>query len=341
MEPLRIGVLGAARISELAIVKPARALGARLVGVAARDRSRAVEFAERHGVERVHDSYDALLADPEVEVVYNPLANGLHGPWNLRAIMAGKHVLSEKPSASNATEAGRVRAAARERSVTVVEAVHYLHHPLFRRVLQLLEDGSLGELESVEAPMRMPAPADDDPRWDLALAGGSTMDLGCYSIHAVRMIGRRSGGASRLRGSGTLTLVGAKAGERAGHPGVDEWLTAAYRYPDGATATAASHMAADAWDFSLTVTGTGGRVRAENFVQPHVDDRLTVSTAEGERVERLGERSSYTYQLEALTTHLREAAPFPLDLDDAVEQMEAVDAAYELAGLPPRPAFTG
>ena len=95
MEPLRIGVLGAARISGLAIAGPARTTGDRLVAVAARDRSRAEAFAAEHGVERVVDSYADVLADPEVEVVYNPLANSLHGPWNLAAVAAGRHVLTE------------------------------------------------------------------------------------------------------------------------------------------------------------------------------------------------------------------------------------------------------
>ncbi len=331
MEPLRIGVLGAARISELAIVEPAKVSGARLVAVAARDRERAERFAHDHGVERVHDSYDGVLTDPEVEVVYNPLANALHGPWNLRAIASGKHVLSEKPFASNATEARMVRDASITAGVTVIEALHYLHHPLFRRVLELLDDGTLGRLQSVTAPMRMPAPDDADPRWDLRLAGGSTMDLGCYALHAVRTIGRHHAGAPNL--------VSATAGEREGHPGVDEWLTTEFSYPSGATATAGSHMAADEWDFSLTVTGDRGRARAHNFVQPHIDNRLTVTTADGEHEERLGDRSSYTCQLEALTAHLREGAPLPIDLDDAVAQMQSVDMAYESAGLAPRPAL--
>jgi predicted dehydrogenase len=330
MEPLRIGVLGAARISELAIVTPARTCGARLVAVAARERSRAEDFAARHGVERVHASYDELLADPAVEVVYNPLANGLHGPWNLRAIAAGKHVLTEKPFASNAAEAASVRNAARAQGATVVEAFHYVHHPLFHRVIQLLEEGAVGELRSVRAPMRMPAPAEDDPRWQLALAGGSTMDLGCYSIHAARTIGKWCAGAPSLQG--------ARAGQRRGHPGVDEWLTAEYRYPGDASVVAASHMAAEELDFSLTLVGSRGQFRVENFVQPHVDDRLTVRDGEGERVERLGRRSSYAYQLEALTAHLREGTPFPLDLDDAVAQMKAIDEVYTAAGLAPRPA---
>src|SRR5580765_7559409 len=118
-EPLRVGILGAARICELAIVKPAHVTGTRLVTVAARDRRRAEAFAAEHGVERIADSYAAVLADPEVEVVYNPLPNALHGPWNLAAVAAGKHVLSEKPFASTAEEAIEVRAAAQDAGVTV------------------------------------------------------------------------------------------------------------------------------------------------------------------------------------------------------------------------------
>jgi len=109
VEPLRIGVLGAARISELSIIGPAAATGTRLVAVAARDRGRAETFAQTHGIERVHESYADVIADPEVEAIYNPLANSLHAPWNKAAILAGKHVLTEKPFASNTTEAAQVR----------------------------------------------------------------------------------------------------------------------------------------------------------------------------------------------------------------------------------------
>ena len=97
--PLRIGILGAARIADRSIVGPARATGHRLAAVAARDPERAEAFASTHGVERGLDSYADLVADPSIDVVYNPLANGLHGPWNLAALAAGKHVLTEKPSA--------------------------------------------------------------------------------------------------------------------------------------------------------------------------------------------------------------------------------------------------
>src|SRR5882757_9693891 len=118
---LRIGVLGASRIAELAIVEPARELGHRLVAVAARDPYRTQLFAEKHGVERVLASYDDVVNDPEVDAVYNPLANSLHAPWNLAAIAAGKPVLTEKPFARNRIEAEEVAAASEAAGVTVLE----------------------------------------------------------------------------------------------------------------------------------------------------------------------------------------------------------------------------
>jgi predicted dehydrogenase len=329
MEPVRIGVLGAARIAELSIVSPARTTADRLVAVAARDRGRAEAFAAAHGVERVLGAYADVVADPEVELVYNPLANAMHGPWNLAAVRAGKHVLTEKPFASNAAEAVQVRDAAVAAGVTVLEGFHYLFHPVTRRLLELVDAGALGELRHVEADVRMPAPADADPRWSLELGGGALMDLGCYGLHAHRMLAPWAGGAPRL--------VAARGGERAGHPGVDEWLEADLEFPGGATGVARCHMAADRWRMRCRVVGDRGEATAANFVQPHLDDRVTVTTGAGERVERLGTRSSYTYQLEAVRAHLRQGAALPIDADDAVATMRLIDDCYRAAGFQPRP----
>ncbi|MEV6944484.1 Gfo/Idh/MocA family oxidoreductase [Streptomyces sp. NPDC051172] len=328
-EPLRIGVLGAARITERALIDPARTTGHRLVAVAARDRSRAEAFAAEHGVERVADSYAALLADPEVEIVYNPLANGLHGPWNLAALAAGKHVLSEKPSASNAEEAAEVREAAAKAGTVFMEAFHYLFHPVTRRLHELLAGGELGELQRVETMVAIPAPEDGDPRWSLPLAGGAVMDLGCYSLHAVRMPAPWAGGAPRL--------VSARGGERAGAPGVDEWLDADLAFPNGATASARCHMAYDKLEMSCRIIGSRGEALAPNFVLPQMDDRIVIRTADGERTERLGTRSSYTYQLEAFAARVREGTPLPLDADDALATMTLIDESYRAAGFEPRP----
>jgi len=262
-------------------------------------------------------------------VVYNPLANALHGPWNLAAVAAGKHVLTEKPSASNAEEAAEVGDAAARAGVTVLEAFHYRFHPVTRRLLELLDSGELGDLRRVEVDAVIPAPADGDPRWSLELAGGALMDLGCYSLHAHRILGPWAGGPPQL--------VAARGGERAGRPGVDEWLEADLRFPNGATGGARCNMAADRDRWPFRIVGTRGEATAANFVQPHVDDRVLVSTAAGERVEELGRRSSYTYQLEALRAHLRDGAPLPVGRDDAVDTMALIDDCYRAAGFQPRP----
>ncbi len=328
-EPLRLGVLGAARIAELAIVKPARATGTRLVAIAARDQARATAFAAQHGVEQALASYADVVAAPDVEAVYNPLPNALHGTWNLAAIGAGKHVLSEKPFAANAEEAADVAAAAHGRGVIVVEGFHYLYHPVTLRLHELLASGDLGELVHVETTLEIQDPGPRDPRWSLALAGGATMDLGCYSLHAQRVLAPWGGGEPEP--------VAARAGERPGDPGVDEWLEAQLRFPSGATGVARCHMASDRRQMVYRVIGSRGEAQVANFVEPHLDDRLTIRTPAGSHVERHGTRSSYTYQLEAFTRAVREGAPLPIDVDDAVANMRLIDRCYDLAGLPPRP----
>ena len=329
MEPLRIGILGAARIAELALVGPAHTTGHRLVAVAARDRSRAEAFAEQHAVERVLASYHDVITDPDVEVVYNPLVNSLHGPWNLAAIHAGKPVLTEKPFASNAEEARNVRDAAVAAGVTVMEGFHYLYHPVTLRLHELLDSGELGELHAVEVDMVMPAPDDSDPRWQYELAGGALMDLGCYALDAHRALARWAGGSPRV--------VAARGGERAGHPGVDEWLDADLVFPSAATGRVHANMAGSHWRFTCRLVGSHGEAAAANFVQPHRDDRVRIKTEAGEREERLGRRSSYTFQLEAFAAHVHTGAPLRNTVDDSVETMQLIDDCYRAAGFAPRP----
>jgi predicted dehydrogenase len=130
---MRIGILGTSSITPLSLVQPAAATGHRLVAVAARHPRRGRAFADEHGVESVHESFQAVLDDPEVDVVYNPLPNSFHAPWNIKAARAGKHVLAEKPSALDAAQAEEVRAAVDAAGVVFLEAFHYPYHPLFQR----------------------------------------------------------------------------------------------------------------------------------------------------------------------------------------------------------------
>jgi predicted dehydrogenase len=323
---LRIGVLGASRIAELAIVDPARELGHRLVAVAARDPARARAFAEKHGVENAVGSYRDVIDHPEVDAIYNPLANALHGPWNRAGVTAGKPVLTEKPFARNRSEAQCVAAAAYAANVEVIEGFHYLYHPVTRRVLDLAATSALGEVRAIEVRMAMPAPDASDPRWSLPMAGGALMDLGCYGLHVMRTLGRR--------GLGRPEITSARASARS--PGVDEWCDVEVRFPGGATGVCSSTMIADDHSFTLRVRGSGGEALAHNFIKPHDDDRVTVSTAGGTTVERWGTRTSYSYQLEAFAARVLDGAPMPIDTADAVDNMAYVDAAYRAAGMNPR-----
>jgi predicted dehydrogenase len=179
--------------------------------------------------------------------------------------------------------------------------------------------------------MRMPAPPDDDPRWSLEVAGGALMDLGCYAVHSLLMAAPFAGGPP--------SPVTAKAGERAGRPGVDEWAEAELRYPGGAVGRLHCHMAADDWQIEHRIVGTRGSVTAPMFVLPMRDDRLIVRVGEEERTERLGTRPTYHYQLESLTAHLRDGALLPegAGVDASVAVAELVDEIYLAAGLQPRP----
>src|SRR5687768_2190668 len=160
-------------IAPPAVIRPARSSTvAEVVAVAARSTERAKAFADKHGIARVHGSYEDLLADPAVDAVYNPLPNGLHGKWTMAALEAGKHVLCEKPFTANADEAVDVAKVEARTGLVVMEAFHYRYHPLADRVVELANDGTLGEIEHIHTWMIIPFIRSDDIRWKLGLAGG-------------------------------------------------------------------------------------------------------------------------------------------------------------------------
>src|SRR6266481_9986963 len=193
--PLRFGILGAARIAPEALIKPAqKSADAEVVAIAARDPARAREFADAHKIPRVHATYEDLVADPELDVIYNPLPNSLHCEWTIAALRAGKHVLCEKPLASNAIEAAKMAKVATETGMILGEAFHYRYHPLAVRVREIIDSGRLGRLSRVEGNFSVPIP-ETNIRFDWNLAGGATMDLGCYPLH---MIGYFSGLTPRV-----------------------------------------------------------------------------------------------------------------------------------------------
>ena len=324
--PVRIGTLGAAAITANALIKPARIVDdATVVAIAARDQSRAREYAAKHGIAKVHASYEDVIADPEVDAIYNPLPNSHHGYWTLRAIEAGKHVLCEKPFTANAAEAARVAAAASGApSLTVIEAFHYRYHPLVRRMLELIADGAVGNVRHIAATMAFPLRKADDIRWQLDLAGGALMDAGCYPVHLVRTLG----GAQP-------EVVSASALER--FPGVDRRMDASLRFPDGTTGSVVTSMWSSKFlRVSAKVTGDKGTLRVLNPYAPHMVHVLFVNG----RPERVRGEATYTHQLRAFTGAILRGEPVLTAPDTAVDNMLVIDAMYQAAGMPLRVGLT-
>lgn len=329
MEPLRVGVLGAARISPEAIIEPARITGTRLVAVAAREGSRAKAFAKEHEIERVVRDYQSLIDDPGVEAIYNPLPNGLHAPWNLRAIAAGKHVLTEKPSASNAAEAKKVAKALKGQSVVFMEGFHYRYHPVMERMLQLVTSGEIGDVRHVDVQMGFRLTREDDPRLSFALAGGAMMDVGCYAVHALRSISSVLGGDPQV--------INASATEREGTPEIDDHVEADLVLPQGVTAHFATGFDFPGMQFTLRLEGSLGVAHAHNFVKPQMDDRIQIVRGGVGHYEHHGDKASYTYQLEAFVDSVRNGSSVITDAEDAVAQAALIDAVYQAAGMTLRP----
>ena len=295
-----------------------------LRAVAARDGERARAFAAKHGIPVVHTSYEALLADPEIDAVYNPLPNGLHGLWTMRALRAGKHVLCEKPFTANAEEARAVAAVAQGTGRFVMEAFHWRYHPLAARMLEIVASGEIGELRHVEAQLCAPLLNTRDIRYRPELAGGAAMDMGCYALHFVRTLG---GAEPRVTAARAKLLA----------PGVDRAMEIELAFPNGATGRAVCSMLS--WRLlaaSGSVLGTRGRLRILNPWAPHMFHRLRVETAAGSRSERVAGRATYTHQLEAFVRAVREDVPVPTGAADAIANMTLIDAAYSKAGLEPR-----
>ncbi|MET9001876.1 Gfo/Idh/MocA family oxidoreductase [Amycolatopsis sp. NPDC004169] len=322
---LRIGILGAARIAPAALIKPAASVSTVSVSaVAARSADRAQAFAAKHGIPRVHSSYEALVTDPELDAVYIPLPNGLHGRWTLAALAAGKHVLCEKPFTANAAEAREVASAAAASDRVVMEAFHYRYHPLALRVEEIVASGELGTLQRVETALCFPLPKFSDIRYDYSLAGGATMDAGCYAVHMARIFGGE-----------TPSVVSASPKLRS--PQIDRAMTAELAYPSGHTGRIECSMwSASLLKISAKVTGSKGSLSVLNPVGPHAYHRLTVRVGGARRTEKFPRRASYAYQLDAFAAAVLEGAPVKTSAADAVETMTVIDEIYRAAGLPLR-----
>ena len=188
--PLRIGILSTANIARQFIKGVSPSSKVTVSAVASRDAEKAARFATETGIPRHFDSYEAMLADPEIDAIYNPLPNGLHAEWSIRAMEAGKHVLCEKPLAASAKEARAMFDAARRHGMHVVEGYPYRAQPQTLKLQALLDEGAIGRPQLIQASFGFTLKDGPNIRLDPALAGGALMDVGSYTVSLARMIAK-------------------------------------------------------------------------------------------------------------------------------------------------------
>ena len=323
-EPLRIGTLGAAGITPAALMEPAKEIdGVVVAAVAARDRNRAEQSAERHHIPLVYDHYDSVIADDSLDVIYNPLPISHHLEYTVKALRAGKHVLCEKSFALNAREAEEMHAVAQDTGLVLIEAFHYRYHPIFQRALEIVESGTLGKLEHIDARFVVGTPNAENIRMHYDTGGGATMDMGCYPISWLRHITREE-----------PKVVAATA--KIGNPDVDLRLEVDYQLQDGLTATTVGSMCDPGFAADMEIRGSDGHMRVVNPLVPQHGNKIELTVGTDSSEEEFTRRSTYAFQLEAFVDAVDNGTQLPTDSADAVKQMRVIDAAYLAAGMKTR-----
>ena len=310
-EPVRWGLLSTARINDAILDGAAQSARTDVVAVASRDQDRADVYAREHGIERAHGSYDALLADDEIEVVYVSLPNSFHAEWSIRALEAGKHVLCEKPLARRVEDVERAFETAERADRFLMEAFMYRHHPQTRKAADLLAGGAIGELRQLRSLFSFTLTDEANVRLRPELDGGALMDLGCYCISLERLL------------AGEPELVFGR--RRVGATGVDVGFVGVLQFADGVFGE--FHCGFDLPSGTgLEAIGTEGTLVVRDPVRcrdPHVE-------VNGERID-VEDVNRYFLEVENFSAAVRGEADPQLGRADAVGQARVIEALYRSA----------
>lgn len=329
---VRWGLLSTARINER-LIPAIRAAGrSELVGVASRDRAKAISYAEKWGISRAFGSYEAMLADPEIDAVYISLPNGYHCEWSVKAADAGKHVLCEKPLALTVEEVDRMADAARRNGVVLQEAAMYRYHPQTHKVKELVSQGAIGEVRVIQGIFSFTLFNRPDVRLDPEIGGGSLWDIGSYPVSFAR------------------TMLGANpvevfAWQVTGDEGVDMTFTGQMRFAGGAVAQfMSSFQAVPRWQ--VEILGSNGRITLDQPYTNVVDEpgHVTVlrgssathttfgdSTAHLIHEELTLQGNAYQYEIEAMAASILDGAPPTISLADSRNNVATLLALYQSA----------
>ena len=316
MTKIRWGVLSTANIG-VGKVLPAMQRGeyCELAAIASRDLARAQAAARQLGIPKAYGSYEELLADPQIDAIYNPLPNHLHVPWSIKAIVAGKHVLCEKPIALSAAEARELVAAARRHpQLKVMEAFMYRHHPQWQRARQIVGAGGIGELRTIHSFFSY---YNDDPaniRNQADIGGGGLMDIGCYNISLSRFIF----GAEPQRVCGIVEYDPQLKTDRLASGMLD--------FSRGtATFTCSTQLAPYQ---RVNIFGDAGRIEIEIPFNAPPDKPCRMWHQHGGGTEEIvfDICDQYTIQGDLLARAILDDTPVPTPLEDAVANMEVIEA---------------
>ncbi|KAJ7800556.1 NAD(P)-binding protein [Mycena olivaceomarginata] len=349
-KPLRFGILGAAAIAPTAFIAPVKSHPEAVVyAVAARSKERAAAFAKTHGIEKVFggsNSYQELLDDPEIDAIYNPLPNGLHFEWTMKALAAGKHVLLEKPAANTAEETCKMFELAENKGLVLLEAFHYRFHPLAHRVKAIVESGELGAVKSTSMSLSIPRGImkADDIRFNYSLGGGALMDMGCYTINAMRY----------FAGADPTAVLSAE--HELVSPQIDRKTVATFSLPGSITSTILCDLSVPPKlklipvlpIMNAVIQCEKGEIKVMNYIMPTLYHSITVTTTANKksRVEKaytfpdFGEPwwTTYRYQLEAFVNKVKGRTPHAwVTKEDSIKNMEAIESVYAKSGLGSRP----
>lgn len=327
--PVRFGVMGAAGIAKAAVVPAiSRSRNARAVAVATRHPGAASGWAREAGIERVHGSYEELLADPDVEAVYIPLPNSEHARWTVAAARAGKAILCEKPLAMTAAEAETVVRACAEHKALLMEGFMYRFHPQHARVRDIIASGEIGEVVEVHAHLSVDLMSPADPanvRFDKRLGGGALLDMGCYVVHIARS----------LFAEEPLSVMGRWSIDD--RYGVDVAAAAVLEYSAGRAAMLSCSFKGNAQGF-YRVIGRCGQIDVPRGIIPGLGSRLSetlviVIDENGRRREdELPAVDHYQLMIEAFADAVRGDLSAIPPIEDSVKNMRVLDAFARSAG---------
>ena len=313
--PVKWGIISTADINRKVIPGAHASDKVDLVAVASRDQARADEYAKQWEIPRAFGSYDALLADPEIEAVYISLPNTLHCEWSVRALEAGKHVLCEKPLSRHPDEVSATFDAADRAGRLLSEAFMYRHNPQAKRLKKLVADGAIGELRLVRSVFSYSLYDHDNIRLRTDLEGGSLMDVGCYNVSGSRLLG---GEPARAFGEAWF-----------GPSGTDWVFAGTLRFPDDVIATFHCGTALPEQD-ELEAIGSEGSLFLDD---PWHCSNPVIELRRGGEVERIEieREDSYRLELENLSDAIRGEGELLLARDDALGQARTLEALHESA----------